>query len=506
LYAYKSRCRPLNLFGANRFSTEAADFAFGTNYGETESVQWAGNLNFSGPLFDIWAGAVSAATGVEYRKIDVQRTTDPFGDYRNPFNGSGSPTVASPPYFNQSYGGEYGGYQTALEGYGEINVPLARNVRFADSVELDLAARRTRYKNVSETRDTEGEISATSWKAGLVWQPVNWLRLRATKSQDIRAPNTSELSTPGRLSQLGSAANQITNRFTGQLDFPATQTGGSTDLRPEEGDTVTIGAVFQPHWGWIDGLRLSVDYFKLELTDSIRQVSAQDVADRCFNGAVEFCNGTVRNAAGAFTYVFTGFRNLGLVTQEGYDIEASYPILLQDVWSRLPGSLNLRAIATINKELSTQSTADVIDRSDQTGGGSGGAQGVPRYSLNGSATYTLDRFTGLVQVRYIPSGFYDTTLIGPDDSRYSAIVAQGPTNPLYPLTINDNSVDSMTIVNLGARYAFVSNDRNMIEAYVNVNNVFDTAPPRAPNLSYQTNTALFDALGREFRIGMRAKY
>lgn len=505
-FAYKNACRPLNLFGVNNFSAEAADYVFGTNYGNTTSTQWAGNLNFGGPWFDTWAGTVDVALGAEVRKIDVQRRTDPFGDYRNPFNGSGDLTAANPPYYNQSYGGEYGGYQTAMEGYGEVNVPLATLERYADSLELNVAARRTHYKNVSETRGTEGTVDATSWKAGLVWQPVDWLRFRATKSRDIRAPNTSELSVPGRLSTQGSPANQIINRATGQLDFPATQTGGTTSLKPEEGDTVTLGAVFQPKWGWSDGLRLSLDYFRLKLNDSIRAVSAQDVVDRCLNGAAEFCNGTVRDDSGAFTYVFTGFRNLGLLTQEGFDFEASYRLPVGDVWDRLPGVVNLRAIATINQELSTQSTADTVDRSNQTGGGSGSSQGVPRYSINGSMTYMLDRFTGLVQLRYIPSGYYDTTLIGPDDSRWADIVAEGPSNPLYSSTINDNTVDSMTIVNMGLRYEFRSEAFESVEAYMNINNVFDAAPPRAPNFSYQTNTALFDALGREFRIGMRARY
>jgi iron complex outermembrane recepter protein len=500
-YAYKNRCRPLNLFGVKRFSPEAADFVFGTNWGETKSVQWAGNVNLRGPLFDNWAGTINAATGIEYRKVDVERETDPFGDYRNPFNGSGSPTIANPPYYNQAYGQGYAGYQTVLEGYAEANVPLAKDMAFADSLELDAAVRRTHYKNVSESRDTDGTVDATSWKLGLVWQPLDWLRVRATKSQDIRAPNTSELSTPGRLSTFGAAANQITNRANGQLNFPATQTGGTTDLQPEEGDTITLGVVFQPQWGWTRGLRMSVDYFKLELTDSIRQVGAQDVADRCVRGAMEFCSGTVRDSAGNFTYIFTGFRNLGLVTQEGFDIEASYQLDMQSL-----GSLSFRAIATINEELSTQSTADVVDRSDQTGGGSGASQGVPRYSLSGGITYNYASLAALAQVRYVPSGYYDTTLIGPDDPRWAAAVAQGPTHSLYSSTINDNSVGSFTSVNMGLRYAFVDRSSNKIEAYFNVNNVFDKAPPRAPNFSYQTNTALFDALGREFSVGMRARY
>ncbi|MEO6339568.1 MAG: TonB-dependent receptor, partial [Caulobacteraceae bacterium] len=436
----------------------------------------------------------------------VQRTTDPFGDYRNPFNGSGSPTVASPAYYNQSYGGEYGGNQTVTEGYGEASVPLARDMMFAKLLNVDGAIRRTHYKNLSETRTSSGTVDATSWKVGAVWQPVDWLRLRATKSKDIRAPNTSELSTPGRLSLQGSAANQIINRATGLNDFPATQTGGTTTLLPESGDTITVGAVFQPSWGWSRGFRFSIDYFKLELTNSIRAVGAQDVVDRCLKGAQEFCTGTTRDASGAFTYVFTGFRNLGLVTQEGFDFETSYRLNLEDVKSPIPGTLTFRGLATVNKKLATQSTADVIDRTNQTGGSSGAAQGVPGYSINGSFNYEYQRFHALLQIRYIPGGVFDNTLIGPDDARFAAIVAQGPTNALYTSTINNNRVNSMTTFNIGLRYTVLDSAGRNLEAYLNVDNLFDTAPPISPNLSYQTNTSLFDAIGQRFTVGVRFKY
>ncbi|MEO8315092.1 MAG: TonB-dependent receptor [Pseudomonadota bacterium] len=505
-YAYKSACKPLNLLGEGRASSDALGFAFGTNYGETLTKQWSGNLNLTGNLFDTWAGPIQAATGFERRSLDVERTTDPFGDYRNPFNGSGSPIVANPAYYNQSYGSPYAGSQTVTEGYLEANIPLAKEMAFAKTLALDGAIRRTHYKNVSRTKNTDGTVDATSWKLGLVWQPIDWLRFRATKSQDIRAPNTSELSVPARITLQGSAANLIINRATGLNDFPATQSGGSTDLKPEQGDTVTIGAVFEPQWGMSRGFRLSVDYFKLNLTDSIRSVGAQDVADRCVAGALEFCQGTVRDSSGAFTSIFTGFRNLGLVVQEGVDIETSYRLNLGDISSSIPGSLTLRGLATINSKLATSSTASTIERSNQTGGASGSAQGVPRYSLSTFLTYSVQRFSGLVQVRFIPSGYYDTTRIGPEDDRYAAIVAQGPANALYTSTINDNTVGSMTVFNVGLRYAFQESANRNLEAYLNVDNLFDKSPPISPNLSYQTNTSLFDAIGRRFIVGVRMKF
>jgi len=175
------------------------------------------------------------------------------------------------------------------------------------------------------------------------------------------------------------------------------------------------------------------------------------------------------------------------------------------VKSPIPGTLTFRGLATVNKKLATQSTADVVDRTNQTGG-SGASQGVPRYSINGSFNYDYLRFHALFQVRYVPSGFYDNTMIGPDDPRYAAIVAQGPTNPLYTSTVNNNRVASMTTVNIGLRYAIIdSADRNL-EAYLNVDNLFNADPPIAPNTSYQTNTSLFDAIGQRFTVGVRFKY
>ncbi len=69
---------------------------------------------------------------------------------------------------------------------------------------------------------------------------VTDLRLRATRSRDIRAANINELF---------SGQSQFTNTITNPLtNFSATTrqlTGGNPDLTPEEADTLTAGFVYQ---------------------------------------------------------------------------------------------------------------------------------------------------------------------------------------------------------------------------------------------------------------------
>jgi hypothetical protein len=70
----------------------------------------------------------------------------------------------------------------------------------------------------------ENSFSATTWKVSANWEPVDWLRLRATQSRDIRAPNFAELF-------LASASSfaPVTNPFV------LTPAGRAHDQLPDHG-------------------------------------------------------------------------------------------------------------------------------------------------------------------------------------------------------------------------------------------------------------------------------
>jgi outer membrane receptor protein involved in Fe transport len=77
--------------------------------------------------------------------------------------------------------------QKVSEGAYEIDLPLLEDVPFAKAVAFNGAVRYTDY-------DTSG--SYLSWKLGLDWHMNDQVKLRATRSRDIRAPNLNDLFQP----------------------------------------------------------------------------------------------------------------------------------------------------------------------------------------------------------------------------------------------------------------------------------------------------------------------
>src|SRR5690606_14274657 len=110
----------------------------------------------------------------------------------------------------------------------------------------------------------------TTWKVGGTWDLSDALRLRITRSRDIRASNLGELFTP--------TAVLVTNvrdpRTSAVMPVPVT-TQGNRSLAPEKADTLTAGVVLQPNW--IPGLRLSVAYYDISIDGQIGSLSADDI-------------------------------------------------------------------------------------------------------------------------------------------------------------------------------------------------------------------------------------
>ena len=110
-------------------------------------------------------------------------------------------------------------------------------------------------------------------------------------------------------------------------------------------------------------------------------------------------------------------------------------------------------------------------------------------------TYQSDRFSGQVQVRYISSGLYNVTYIGPDQEGY---------DPLLPNSISDNHVGAVTYVNLNAQYRLWGEGDSKVEIFGVINNLFDRDPPNAlPSSFGPTNNVLYDVVGRTYKVGVR---
>jgi iron complex outermembrane recepter protein len=457
-------CVPVNLFGVNNFSQAARDYLYGTSVLGMDLKQHLAALNFQGDLFDTWAGAVPLAMGVEYRTNKVDTSADPISRSSGFY------------VFNAT---EVEGEIKVKEAFLETVVPLARDLPGARLLELNGAARSTDY-------DITGRV--TTWKYGAVYEPIEGVRLRATKSRDIRAPNLDELYRP-RTTAL-TAVNTVLTPIV---------SGGSTDLVPEEADTFTVGATFTG-WGPLEGFRASVDYYDIEIDDVISTLTAQTLLTRCRTSATYCDQITFTNPAdvqSAPTEIRTVFQNLNQLEVSGFDFEFGYNLPLGE------GSLDLSLLATRTVHLKTTDISGLsIDRAGVTGNNaSGGGAGMPEWQANSLITYANGPASVTLETRYIDSGIFDVTLIGPDNPGYAAALAAN-----NAFTINRNEVASAIYFNLGGTFKFEGFKGSEMELFAGVQNLLDRDPPVAPSNQGSSNLILFDPLGRAYRLGVRANF
>lgn len=453
-------CKPLNLFGQNRFSPEAVAYAYGTAWQHTHLIQQVGSVNLQGSVVELPAGPLSFATGAEYRVESVAGSTDP---------------ISSALRFITSSGQSIAGPNTKVkEGYAELGVPLLKSVPLAESLSVNGGVRLTDYS-------TSGSV--WSWKAGLSWEPVDFLRFRGTRSRDIRAPNFFELYAPASTSfQL------LTDPNNGGSALTSVVLSGNAKLRPEIAKTWTAGAVVTP----VDNLQFSADYFDIKLDGAITTLGGQVIINRCKAGATDLCSLITRNAAGTITSVNNANLNLNTLTTRGIDIEARYKIDLGE------GDLTLRALGTYLFDLITiDATGTSVNRAGMNGAPTSQPSGLPTFTGTLSATYALGDFTGTLQSRYVSHGVYNATLIGPHEKGY---------DPTASNSISDNYVGSYWLFNLNAQYDLTFNDTK-VQVYGIVNNLFDRDPPNdLPSSFGVTNPVLYDNIGRSFKAGFRFSF
>jgi outer membrane receptor protein involved in Fe transport len=72
-----------------------------------------------------------------------------------------------------------------------------------------------------------------------------------------------------------------------------------------------------------------------------------------------------------------------------------------------------------------------------------------------------------------------------------------------PNSANTNEVSSAFYTDLSGKLEIKGDE---LVVFAAVNNVFDKEPPTAPSIAGNGNFILFDPIGREYRVGLRAKF
>lgn len=290
-------CVPLNVFGgAAGITPEMFNYISVTPRNFFKSTQESYTANLSGDLFELPAGPLAFAAGYEHRKEGGSSSPDPLtvaglvlGD--NPF----LPTSGS---------------FSVDEFYGELAIPLLRDVAFAKSLEISLAARVSDYSTFGQT---------TNPKFSLRWQPIDDLLVRGSWGKGFRAPSISDAFAgvgQGRPSAVDPCSNNSLDYTSSAAvrasclaaGVPTTyrqssiqlrqSTGGNPNLGPETATNRTLGLVFSP--SFVSGLDMYVDWYNIQIENSIGARSARSVVVDCHVGGIqERCDAITRDLTGA---------------------------------------------------------------------------------------------------------------------------------------------------------------------------------------------------------------
>jgi outer membrane receptor protein involved in Fe transport len=443
-------CVPLNIFGIGVASPDAIAYVKGIATQNLTLKQDVAAATLSGEPFSDWAGPVSIATGAEYRKESITGGADPLSLVNGWFTGNYKPTF-----------GEF----NVKEVFGEVAVPLAKDLPFAKSLEFNGAVRYTDY-SISGT--------VTTWKAGVSWTPIDDLRFRAVRSRDIRAPNMTELFAGGQ-----TIATDVID--TSQASRPSIRTvrvqQGNLNLVPERADTTSVGVVYRPSWA--PGLSASVDYYSIDINDAIATPAPQEAVDRCARGETALCALVVRNSAGLITQILQIPVNVAEQKTTGVDVEASYRYQVGDV-----GALTARVLATRTLDFYTLNGGV---KTDVLGANTGS---IPKWRWNASLSFDAERYSLSATARGFSSGVYDNTWTS-------------------GVEIDDNHLPGATYVDLSGQYRIRDNEHGKIVAFFTIENLFDKDPAvvaGAAISSLQTNPILYDVIGRNYRVGVRFQF
>lgn len=463
LSGFDAGCVPINLFGNGSPSAEAIDYVTDDGVAYLRLEQAVVGINLAGDLdeaISLGAGPISVAVGAEYRKEKATQTTDAISQEVTSTTGlRGAPASQNnrPGGFNLYNPLPFSGSYDIKEAYLEVGVPILRDSPLGRSLNFNGAVRYADYSRSG---------GVVTWKAGFDYEPIDGVRLRATRSRDIRGASLVELFDPGRQATLNSV-------YQGQTRQTRFFTAGNPDLKPEKANTLTYGVVLRP--SFMPGFQFSVDRYEIEIEDAIDYLLPQQEIDLCDAGNQTMCDLITVNPDNTLTVIGPNL-NLAVQKAAGYDFEAVYSRPVAN------GTLGLRALATNRTEASVTALGSApLD--------SLGEPTTPKWSANFQVRYETERWAVFVQERFIAKSVFDAENVEGVDTNLNTAKAVWYTDAT--VTFNFDAMGQKQ------------------QAYFSVANLFDKDPPIATlnpsSFSVPTSSA-YDARGRYFNAGIRFRY
>ena len=294
-------CVPVNVFSPTLFSSdpnspptfatqEELDFVTGVRSAATVVEQTIFGGYIGGPLFEnpFFGGEIQVLGGFEWREDSFDSATDTVTEDGLAAGNPEDPTSV--------------GSVDLLEFYGEVVIPLVRDVPFIKSLDFEGSVR---------WLDPEFTQSDVVYSLKASYRPVDWLLFRGTFGTSYRAPNARETFLAGQTSfvngidpcvvPVGVLAGDPDTRdpqllancvlqgvdptTLGNNGVPSStvNTSGNLTLLPEQSDAWTAGFVIdQPFTDYFDA-SLSVSYFDIEVEDAPVTLGAGAIIANCLS-------------------------------------------------------------------------------------------------------------------------------------------------------------------------------------------------------------------------------
>lgn len=517
-------CVPINLFGQGAPSPEAIAYVTTRSFRnqDAEQINAVGYLaGDSSQIFELPGGPVSFVLGGEYRREKASSVYDP--EVSNPVRQTFLNVFLPfrPPALE------------IKEAFGELRVPLLRELPFVDELTIEGSGRFSDYDQGST-----GTVFA--YNVGGVYAPVPDLRIRAGYAKAVRAPTLLDLfntgsqtfatvsdpcdqrfinENPNRTANCAAAGVPTTevNPATGatvpftniQPSSILAQSQGNPDLREETSESFTVGFVAQPRF--LPGFTLSVDYYDITVDNVIFSLGGQALVDNCYDSPSgidnQFCALVFRRSGGDFPGTFAGQSNKtigGTVYQIGDMLTPSFiaqPLnyarletsgidLDMAYRTRIAGSfdLNLRAIVAWLAERNSYEIPSLPDFADRIKSELGDPEWAASFSANADF--------GAIDIGYDLRWIGRQTIGEYEDQ--NSFQGRPPLNAdAFPRVYYPD------VFYHDIRVAFETEDQ--FRFYLGVDNFTDRLPPFGLQ-GTGDGSAIFDNLGRTFYAGAEFRF
>jgi outer membrane receptor protein involved in Fe transport len=299
---------------------------------ETTTItrQWEASAN--GSLWELPGGSAQLAVGALYRKESLNTTVS-----ANALINSDNTCAVSTEACSSPLSGSF----NVKEAYLQLFLPVLAQSSPIGALNLTLSDRFSDYSSVRSSNN--------SGSFQVEWRPIHDLMVRGTAAQVFRAPTISDIY-QGPTSDAPNFVDPCigysgSGHATACAGVPAgwsgsglSQTNGiisgssyvGYQLKPEKGTSFDYGLVYSPDY--VPGLSLNLDWWKVKLDDLIQPISAQTVANLCYNDENSpYCGYLHRYpsdsvSAGNIDYIQTPVVNIGKLDTQGIDFGANYAL------------------------------------------------------------------------------------------------------------------------------------------------------------------------------------